>query len=53
MKIGILGGGLAGLTIASSLNPYFEVEVLEKELECGGLCRSIQEEDFTFDWGGG
>jgi len=52
LKIGILGGGLSGLTIASSLSPNYEVEILEKEEECGGLCRSIQEDGFTFDWGG-
>jgi len=52
MRIGILGGGLTGLTIASTLCPELEVEVLEKKEECGGLCRSIQENGFTFDWGG-
>jgi len=50
VRVGILGGGLAGLTIASSLNAKFEV--LEKNEECGGLCRSIQEDGFTFDYGG-
>ncbi len=50
MKIGILGGGLTGLTVALHLQTDFEV--LEKNEECGGLCRSIQEEGFTFDYGG-
>ena len=50
MRIGILGGGLTGLTVASGLKAEFEV--LEKNEECGGLCRSIQEEGFTFDYGG-
>ena len=50
MKIGILGGGLTGLTIASNLKS--DCEVLEKNDECGGLCRSFQNEGFTFDWGG-
>lgn len=50
MKIGILGGGLTGLTIASQLKGEFEV--LEKNSECGGLCRSLKEEGFTFDYGG-
>jgi protoporphyrinogen oxidase len=50
MKIGILGGGLTGLTVASGLEADFEV--LEKNEECGGLCRSIQEDGFTFDYGG-
>jgi protoporphyrinogen oxidase len=50
MRIGILGGGLTGLTIASGLSTEFEV--LEKDEECGGLCRSLQEDGFTFDYGG-
>lgn len=50
MKIGILGGGLTGLTIASQLKNDFEL--LEKNSECGGLCRSLKEEGFTFDYGG-
>jgi protoporphyrinogen oxidase len=50
MSIGILGGGLTGLTIANSLSCAFEV--LERESECGGLCRSIQQDGFTFDYGG-
>jgi len=31
MKIGILGGGLTGLTITSSLRPKFKVKIFEKE----------------------
>lgn len=50
MKIGILGGGLTGLTIASFLTADFEI--LERDEECGGLCRSIEEDGFTFDYGG-
>lgn len=50
MKIGILGGGLTGLTLGYFLN--CEVEILEKNKETGGLCRSLQEEGFTFDYGG-
>jgi len=53
MKIGILGGGLTGLTLAYLLKDKgYCVEVLEKEEYCGGLMRSIQEEGFTFDIGG-
>lgn len=51
MKVGILGGGLAGLAIANFLRHDFEV--LEKNNECGGLCRTLQEKGFTFDYGGG
>ena len=50
MRVGILGGGLTGLTVASSLQHDFEV--LERCEECGGLCRTIFEQGFTFDWGG-
>ncbi len=51
MKTGILGGGLTGLTLAANLKNH-DVEVLEKDSECGGLCRSIQQDGFTFDYGG-
>ncbi len=50
MKVGILGGGLTGLTVASNLK--CDTEIIEKNKECGGLCRSIKEKGFTFDWGG-
>lgn len=50
MKIGILGGGLAGLSVRYFLKP--ETELLEKETECGGLCRSFNENGFVFDQGG-
>ncbi|MBW2971268.1 FAD-dependent oxidoreductase [Candidatus Woesearchaeota archaeon] len=50
MRVGILGGGLTALTIANGLKA--ECEVLEKEPECGGLCRSTLEKGFTFDQGG-
>ena len=44
--IGILGGGLAGLVLASRLK---DAEVLEAEGRAGGLCRSLTAEGFTFD----
>ena len=47
-RIGVLGGGISGLTFAS-LMP--EAEVLEKELVPGGLMRSVKEEGYTFDLG--
>lgn len=47
--IGILGGGLTGLTLGSLLH---DSVVLEKELSPGGLCRSLREEGYTFDSGG-
>jgi len=55
-RIGILGGGLTGLTIAYCLEHKrrkgFQVEVLEKNSQCGGLLRSFKKDGFTFDYGG-
>jgi protoporphyrinogen oxidase len=49
----ILGGGLTGLTLGLLLlDKGIDVEILEKETECGGLMRSVQEDGFTFDYGG-
>jgi uncharacterized protein with NAD-binding domain and iron-sulfur cluster len=45
MRVGILGGGLAGLAAANFLKHDFEV--LEKNEECGGLCRGLREKGFT------
>lgn len=50
MKIGILGGGLTALTLGNRLKSDFTI--LEQETKCGGLCRSLQEDGFTFDCGG-
>jgi len=50
MKIGILGGGLTGVTLGYLLN--HNSEVIEKNDEPGGLCRSLQDQGFTFDYGG-
>lgn len=49
-RIGILGGGVAGLSLGYFLGP--DSEVLEKDDTCGGLCRSFVHEGFTFDLGG-
>jgi protoporphyrinogen oxidase len=46
----ILGGGLTGLCLANFLQD--DLEILEKNSEVGGLCRSLQEDGFTFDYGG-
>jgi protoporphyrinogen oxidase len=51
-KIGILGGGISGLTLASKLNDSrIDVEILEKDEEVGGLMRSVKVDDYTFDLG--
>ena len=53
MKVGVLGGGLSGLTLGFLLNQKgIDFELLEKESECGGLIRSTIESGFTFDYGG-
>jgi protoporphyrinogen oxidase len=53
VKIAILGGGLTGITLARLYQQKgYEVVVLEKEAEYGGLCRSWIEQGFTFDTGG-
>lgn len=53
MKIAVLGAGLTGLTLGYLLNQKgINFEILEKEKECGGLMRTLQKDDFTFDYGG-
>ncbi len=49
MTTGIIGGGLTGLTLANLIE---DCELLEKNGECGGLCRSLTEDGFTFDYSG-
>lgn len=49
-EIGILGGGIAGLSLAYFLGE--DCEVLEKGKRAGGLCRSFHKDGFTFDMGG-
>jgi len=53
MRIGVIGGGLAGLTSGYLLNRTSnDFRILEKGSECGGLIRSVEREGFTFDCGG-
>ncbi len=49
-EIGILGGGVAGLSLAYFIGE--QAEVLEKSSRAGGLCRSFEKDGFTFDLGG-
>jgi protoporphyrinogen oxidase len=52
-KILILGGGLAGLSVAWHLQEAgASCQVFEKEQDVGGLCRSKRIGDFTFDYDG-
>ena len=50
MTIGILGGGISGISLAAQLDE--NVEVLEKRARIGGLCGSIIDQGFTFDAAG-
>ena len=49
-RTGILGGGLAGLTVAAHLEA--DSEVLEGGSRPGGHCQSVVEQGFTYDAGG-
>lgn len=49
----IVGGGLAGLSAAYSLQEKnVDYLLLEAEKEVGGLCRSVREGGYTFDYSG-
>lgn len=47
----ILGAGLAGLSAALHLKER-EYRIFEREGEVGGLCRSVVQDGFTFDYTG-
>lgn len=49
MKVTILGAGLTGLSIAHHLKDDYEI--YESESIAGGLCRSVKEDGFVFDYG--
>ena len=54
MRIGILGAGLSGLSLAHFLQKkpgVRRIEILEKEHEAGGLCRSFFIRGVPFDIG--
>ena len=53
-KIIIIGAGLTGLSAAYHLEQagYHNFEIFEKETSPGGLCRSIYQDGFTFDYTG-
>lgn len=48
--IGIIGGGIAGLSLAHFIGE--DCEILEKAQVLGGLCRSFQKDELTYDLGG-
>lgn len=51
-KVVILGAGLTGLSCAYYLGKDFDYEVYEKEERVGGLCRSVKQNGFVFDYTG-
>lgn len=53
-KIVIIGAGLTGLSAAYHLEKrgYFDYALFEKEKTVGGLCRSVTQDGFTFDFTG-
>lgn len=50
----IIGAGLTGISTAYHLeqNGFFDYSIFEKESEIGGLCRSANQDGFTFDYTG-
>ena len=54
MEITILGGGLSGISLAFFLQDKSSVDsinIIEKEDDIGGLCRSIKKSGYTYDIG--
>lgn len=53
-KIVIIGAGLTGISAAYHLEKkgFNDYILFEKESEIGGLCRSIEQDGFTFDYTG-
>lgn len=53
MKIGILGAGVSGLSIAKMLKDDFEVELLERDAVYGGIAKTRQVEGVAYHKIGG
>lgn len=51
IKIGIIGGGISGLTLASKLKKYANITVFEKSRGLGGRMSTRRAEPFYFDHG--
>jgi len=49
--LGILGGGLAGLSLAYFLESYRKICILEKNEVPGGLLRSFKKNEINYDIG--
>lgn len=53
LKIGVLGGGISGLSIARLLHDRYEVEVLEALPLCGGIARTTDVNGIAYHTVGG
>ncbi|MCD7973941.1 MAG: NAD(P)-binding protein [Candidatus Azobacteroides sp.] len=53
MKIGVLGAGISGLSIAQLLKDSFDVEVLEKNAQPGGIARTKDIDGIPYHMVGG
>ncbi len=53
-KIVVIGAGLTGISTAYHLEQkgFYDYKVFEKESNIGGLCRSVEQDGFTFDFTG-
>jgi protoporphyrinogen oxidase len=53
-RVVIIGAGLTGISTAYHLekNGFFDYKIFEKEAQIGGLCKSVQQDGFTFDYTG-
>ncbi len=53
-KVVIIGAGLTGISTAYHLekNNFFDYQLFEKDQTVGGLCRSVIQDNFTFDYTG-
>lgn len=53
-QVVIIGAGLTGISAAYHLEHqgFFDYKIFEKESTIGGLCRSITQDGFTFDFTG-
>ena len=52
-KIGILGAGITGLSVARFLQDTYEVEILEKNPVCGGIARTRDVDGIAYHTVGG
>ncbi|WP_297195459.1 NAD(P)-binding protein [uncultured Campylobacter sp.] len=53
MKIGIIGAGISGMSLAQLLKDDFEVEILEKEVFVGGIARTKEINSMPYHVNGG